>query len=57
MNFIQVVNHELGLPDAVYERMEATRALDGTQTADYENVFVSWSYHPDTGLKVIYEAK
>lgn len=57
LDFIQVVNHELGLPDAVYERMVSTRALDGTQTADYDNVFVSWSYHPDNGLKVIYEAK
>lgn len=57
VDYIQTVNQELGLPDAVFERMQSTRALDGTQTADYDNVFVTWSYHPDKGLRVIYEAK
>ena len=55
--YIEEVNDALGLPDSLYERMGATRALDGTQTADYDNVFISWSYHPDSGLKVIYESK
>lgn len=55
--FIQDVNAELGLPDSLYEKMLATRALDGRQTSDYDNVTVSWSYHPDNGLEVIYESK
>ena len=55
--FIQEVNVELGLPDSLYEKMLATRALDGRQTSDYDHVEVSWSYHPDNGLEVIYESK
>ncbi len=57
LTYIQNVNTILGLPDSLYEKMLATRALDGRQSSDYDNVSVSWAYHPDTGLEVIYEAK
>ena len=57
VEYIKQVNVALGLPESLYEKMMATRALDGRQTSSYDNVDVSWSYHPDSGLQVIYEAK
>lgn len=44
---------ELGISDAVISRMESTRALDGTQTAEQDGLTLSWTYHPDDGLDVI----
>lgn len=52
---ILTINEKYGLPDALYERMMHTRALDGTQEATYGNIRVTWTYHPDNGLNVIYE--
>ncbi len=40
-------------PDAVISRMDSTRALDGTQTATWDNITATWTYHPDNGLDVI----
>ena len=51
---IEQVNEALGLSQAVYTRMTSTRALDGTQTATENGIEVSWHYHPDQGLEVIY---
>lgn len=45
----------LGMPDSVSSRMGQTRALDGTQTADWDTFTVSWNYHPDDGLGAIFE--
>lgn len=46
---------ELGFSPAVYERMNRTRALDGTQSATAHGVNVSWTYHPDNGLQAVFE--
>ena len=51
---IQKVNKALGLPDWLYEEMVNTRALDGRQKENFDKVSVTWSYHPDHGLEVIY---
>ncbi len=40
-------------PDAVISRIDATRALDGTQTANWGSIAASWGYHPDTGLQLV----
>ncbi|WP_037365987.1 hypothetical protein [Nakamurella lactea] len=48
---------DLGFSHAVVERMTKTRALDGTQTAEGKNCNVSWTYHPDHGLQMVFEAK
>lgn len=50
-----LVNDALGLPESLLEKMGSTRALDGTQVQRYENITVTWTYHPDNGLEVIYE--
>jgi len=52
---ITKINNELGLPDSVLQRMLTTRALDGTQNETYDKIRITWTYHPDNGLHVIYE--
>ena len=54
---IENVNKALGLPESVLTRMGSTRALDGTQTYSNDKLEVSWTYHPDNGLQVIYSLK
>ena len=48
---------ELGFSSAVVSRMGNTRALDGTQRAEGDGVNVTWSYHPDDGLSLVFEAE
>ena len=48
---------ELGFTGATLDRMGKTRALDGTLTAEGRNCNVSWTYHPDDGLQMVFEAK
>lgn len=50
---VECVLEELGAPESVYARMGRTRALDGTQTAEWASYTASWTYHPDDGLNVI----
>jgi hypothetical protein len=43
----------LDTPDSVLNRMNTTRALDGRQSAGWDNFSASWGYHPDNGLDVV----
>ncbi len=52
---IVLTNDFLNLPASVTEKMSSTRALDGMQSQNCGDFTVSWTYHPDNGLKVIYE--
>ena len=52
---IKNVNKELGLPDSVLNDMERTTSADVKQTAVFDNINVSWRYHPDKGLEVTYK--
>ena len=52
---IVATNSFLNLPDSLTEKMASTRALDGMQSQNCGDFTVSWTYHPDNGLKVIYE--
>lgn len=52
---IQGINLYLGLPASLLEKMSSTRALDGTQSQNCGTYTATWNYHPDNGLKVIYE--
>lgn len=45
---------KLGLPDSLLTEMTNTTALMGRQTRTYDNIEVSWSYHPDNGLDIIF---
>ncbi len=57
LNAIKRVNNELGFPESLYQKMQTTSALQGKQTESNEKYSVTWSYHPDKGLQVIYEFK
>ena len=54
---IYVINEKLGLPDSLAEKMGKTSAMDGRQSQSFDDVEVSWKYHPDNGMEVTYEAK
>lgn len=41
---------ELDMPSAVMSHIDQTTSMDGRQTETWENITVSWSYHPDRGL-------
>ncbi len=51
---IKLTNASLGLPEWLYEEIVSTRAIDGRQKEAFDKVTVTWSYHPDHGLEVIY---
>ena len=51
---IEEINAALDLPDALFEDMINTTGNDGKQIEEYKKITVSWKYHPDKGLEVIY---
>ena len=57
MRVLLKANELLGLPDALIDKIGSTRELDGQQVNTYGEITITWSYHPDYGLKVIYEKK
>lgn len=44
---------ELKMSDSVRAEVLATRALDGRQSGDWDDIHASWSYHPDSGLQMV----
>lgn len=52
---IKKINEELGLGDGVFEKMKTTRAMDGMQSVTKKGYIVTWIYHPEKGLEVVYE--
>lgn len=56
-SMVEKANKALGFSDALYNRMGKTRALDGTQVEENKKYKVTWTYHPDDGLEVIYAKK
>lgn len=51
---IQCINEQLNLPESVLNQMKSTTALQGRQSYSNDEVTVSWTYHPDNGLEVMY---
>jgi len=52
---IRKIHASLGLPESILDKMTSTRALDGRQTQRHNGIAISWTYHPDAGLEIIYE--
>lgn len=52
---IFAINEYLSLPNSLSTKMQSTRALDGMQSQDCGEFTVTWTYHPENGLNVIYE--
>lgn len=46
---------ELGAPETIESKIGQTRALDGTQTAQWNEFEATWTYHPDDGLNLLVE--
>ena len=46
---------ELEVPDSTLAKIDNTRAMDGQQTADWGDITATWSYHPDSGPRFIFE--
>lgn len=46
---------EVDVPDSVMARLDATRALDGTQSATFDSYEATWSYHPQSGINFVVE--
>lgn len=41
-----------GTPDRVISQLSSTRALDGMQFAEWDEMAAQWNYHPDSGLNL-----
>lgn len=50
---VACVLEETGAPQSVWERIASTRALDGTQSAEWDQFSATWTYHPDAGHNVV----
>ncbi|MER7333529.1 MULTISPECIES: hypothetical protein [unclassified Micromonospora] len=44
----------LEMPDSVRAEVEATRALDGRRSGEWDEIRASWSYHPDSGVQMVF---
>lgn len=55
LSAIRKIHSTLGLPDSLITKMTQTRVIDGRQSESYDNITVSWTYHPNLGLEIIYE--
>ena len=49
--------NKLGFRESVRNSMGNTTALQGKQTEENEKYKVTWSYHPDHGLEILFEIK
>lgn len=54
---IKKILEVLGFPSYVYKNMGTTSYSDGKQTEVLGNITVTWSYHPDEGLEVMFMKK
>ena len=45
---------ELGIPESVLQKMGETSSLDGRLTEEHNGIEISWKYHPDNGLEVLF---
>lgn len=55
--YIEILNSTLTalkLPDYIYQRMLKTTAMQGRQDVTVNGINVSWTYHPDKGLEVMF---
>lgn len=55
-NAVKSIHKDIGLPESLLKRMNQTSFIMGRQTEYYpdKGFSVSWRYHPDYGLEVVY---
>lgn len=54
---VKAANKALEFTDSLEAKMNETRSIDGRRTESNDIATVSWTYHPDKGLEVLYELK
>lgn len=56
---VECIVDAVGTPAYIKDNIWATNALAGRQSDTFDNITVSWSYHPDNGLDAVfhYESK
>lgn len=57
LEWFETLLEEMGFSSAVRSRIGHTRALDGTQEAQTDDVRVTWNYHPDNGLSAVFSVE
>lgn len=45
---------ELDAPEYIAQHINSTRALDGQQTDEWDDIEARWTYHPDDGLQITF---
>lgn len=50
---VKCIGYQLGAPSSMYDRVLATRPIDGMQTQTWGNWTATWTYHPDQGVTFI----
>lgn len=55
MDDLACLVREVNTPDSVVSQMDSTSSLQGRQTAEWDDLKASWTYHPDSGMKLILE--
>jgi hypothetical protein len=43
---------EIKVPTYIINQMDNTRSVDGMQRQEFDNIEISWNYHPDNGLDI-----
>lgn len=51
---IEKINKDLGLPESLNSEIDNTTWDHGKQTKKFDNLVISWTYHPDKGLELMY---
>lgn len=52
MDEVACVINELEMPSNIVNRLDTTRALDGTQTGSWNGYEATWNYHPNSGMNL-----
>ena len=45
----------LDMPRTVRNKIENTNSLMGVRTAEWDDMYIEWTYHPDSGLNITLE--
>lgn len=47
----------VGTPSYINDGIMSVRAMDGRQTQEFDEIIVSYSYHPDHGMDIVFHKK
>lgn len=47
----------VGTPSYINDGIMSVRAMDGRQTQEFDGIVVSYSYHPNSGMDIVFHKK